>query len=326
MSDNNFRQTQSGLHVPSSTKSRPTSKTLSTKNLAANIQSASFFKTVIFGAVLVYLAYTTYLFGEANLTSFAMSLAAKFTVNDAAQFRMAQFLAGLMAVLVTDGLARAWPKIKAGSAETNIQRITADIGGIASIFVSFYFSAAVLVEQFPAQFSPELISSLSFIGAVLFVVISILNGICIVVFLTTDIETISQNVATKISSLKVSEKLHAHETMRTQGLLQASKDLKADLPTFTAMMKDVMSYELRQDILADIADEEIKSRLAVKYLTDLPSVEDITPPSGPPVDIDSLFDDGTEAIRNAGAPTQQPVMNGVNGHSRNGSNLGKSTG
>jgi hypothetical protein len=274
MSQDNFEKSESGLFTPRATRSSGKALgKMSVKDLAINIKSAATFKKIIFGAVLVYLAYTTYLFGEENLTSFAMSAAGKLSATDTAQVNLARFLAGLMAVLVTDGLARAWPKIKAGSAETNAQRIAADVGSISSIVVSFYFTAAVLTAQFPTQFSPDFISALAFVGAVMFVLISIINGACIVIFLASDIATIEQNVSTRILSTKISEELSAKETIRTQGLLQASKEIQDDLPLFVAMMKDAMSYEMRASILADVEDEQVKARLTQKYLDDLPAIE-----------------------------------------------------
>ena len=180
-----YEQTPTGLLRPKNQGKQ--GKKMDARLLAQNIKAAATFKRVVFGAVLIFLAYTTYLFGQDNLTSFAMSAARPLTVTPEAQLRLARFIAGLAAVMVTDGLARAWPIIKRGNTETNVQRIAADVGGISSIVVSFYFTAAVLTQQFPAQFEPAFIDALAFLGAVFFVAISLINGACIVVFLLFDL-------------------------------------------------------------------------------------------------------------------------------------------
>lgn len=237
----------------------------SAKKLAGYVEQANFWKSLIFGALWVFLALTTFVYGAQHIYKLWHSVTGFIPVSAAASLVIAQNLAGGSAVLVFDGGYRAWAYIKLNHSETSVQYWLAASMEWISAGGSWFMTLVVLFQVFPEMLGVDLVNWLGAAGAVIFIVVSVLHGIAMFIFKRNATDVRKQATQALLNGLHVSEQLAFEKNVQTQALTTAKSGANNSALIIAAMQAQLWEADMAESLLAKINDESLRAGLREQY-------------------------------------------------------------
>lgn len=225
---------------PTPTMARPRKTKLSSE-VAKNKKRPN----VFFGILLVFLASTSYAFGQLYLAKFYWELLGWLKIGQGTKEFLFPLLGGLSALLLTTGAYLWWKSIKLFSAETEEQFSIAQLGERVSFGVDLLFTITALITLVGGDLiEPEVKTTLEWIAIGLFVFLSAFHAVLRDRYQDNSIETREQRTRTITDGKRVSERLDYQASVSRQALLIASSKAEQDAPAYAEQLSEFWRYEI----------------------------------------------------------------------------------
>ena len=173
-------------------------------------------------------AFLTFMFGWDKLDKLFHQPLAAIGLGDGFTGIVSHLMGGLVALFVCDVAYIQWDRLKL-SAETSEQMGIASVASILSLVISLGYSAVSLIETaFPTWFSTQVVTGVGFVGAVVFIGLTIAQIVWAVMYTknSADVRRVSAEV--KFDTLAQSEQLAAQAGVYRAALGLASGKIRQD--------------------------------------------------------------------------------------------------
>ncbi len=221
---------------------------------------------LFFWALWLFLATTSAVFGYGNLADLWRPFVAVLPLSAGVLGVFVGVLGAGSAVLLLDGGYLCWHYVRINISRSVEQIFWARLAEEMSFWVSVYFTLAVLVDLVLADyFGGDLVLWIGRLGAVLFVVVAAVSGVCMRMFALNNPDTRKKSSEAALHGLAMSEQLRFTGEVKRQALLDASKRTDQAKERLSDMLATTWELTMMKQLLDALEDDTQRDVMQAQY-------------------------------------------------------------